>query len=74
MIDANCGDENMSRLHLVSSTPNPICDVPPSSPTGKEAIVIKNHVFADIAMKAMYVSLAIAAFVFISMLLLTRLH
>jgi hypothetical protein len=49
--------------------------VSPSSPTGiQEAIVIKSLVFSGIAVKAMYVSLVIAACVFISMLLLTGLY
>jgi hypothetical protein len=49
--------------------------VSPSSPTGiQEAILVKSVVFSGIAVKAMYVSLAIAAFVFISMLLLTGLY
>jgi hypothetical protein len=65
----------MSRLHprKFACQPHMRC-VPIITDGIQEAIVIKNLVFADIAMKAMYVSLAIAAFVFISMLLLTGLH
>jgi hypothetical protein len=40
----------------------------------REAIVSKNVVVADIVTKTLYVSLAAAALVFVSMLVLTVLH
>jgi hypothetical protein len=40
----------------------------------KEAIVIKNYAPSDVMTKIMYLSLAAAAFVFISMLLLAGVH
>jgi hypothetical protein len=46
----------------------------PASMNSREAIMFKNLALADIVTKTMYVALAIAAFVFVSMLLLTGLH
>jgi hypothetical protein len=44
-------------------------------PTGsQEAIVAKNLVFADVVTKAVYLCMAATVLVFVSMLLLTRLH
>jgi hypothetical protein len=40
----------------------------------QEAIVTKNLVLADVATKTAYFSMAVASFVFVSMLLLTGLH
>jgi hypothetical protein len=40
----------------------------------QEEIMTKNPVFADVITKIAYFSLIVAALVFVSMLLLTRLH
>jgi hypothetical protein len=40
----------------------------------REAVVTKNLALAEIVTKILYVAFAIAAFVFVSMLLLTGLH
>jgi hypothetical protein len=40
----------------------------------EEASVTRNAVVTDVVMKTLYFSLALAAFVFVSMLLLTGLH
>jgi hypothetical protein len=46
-----------------------------SLPTGfEEAIVTRDQVVTDVLTKTVYFSLALAAFVFVSMLLLTGLH
>lgn len=46
-----------------------------SLPTGfEEAIVTRDQVVTDVVTKTVYFSLALAAFVFVSMLLLTGLH
>jgi hypothetical protein len=46
-----------------------------SLPTGfEEAIVTRDQVVTDVLTKTVYFSLALAAFVFFSMLLLTGLH
>lgn len=46
-----------------------------SLPTGfEEAIVTRDQVVTDVVTKTVYFSLALAAFVFVSMLLLTDLH
>jgi hypothetical protein len=47
----------------------------PSSSTGfQEATVTKNLFLADVLTKTVYATLAMAAFIFVSMLLLTGLH
>jgi hypothetical protein len=76
MIDANCGGEEIYiDCILVSSPPRPICIESLSSPTGfQEAIVTKDLFLADVLTKTVYATLAIAAFMFVSMLLLTGLH
>jgi hypothetical protein len=46
-----------------------------SLPTGfEEAIVTRDQVVTDVVTKTVYFSLALAAFAFVSMLLLTGLH
>jgi hypothetical protein len=57
------------------ATPDPYALVSPSPPNGfKEAVMTSNLFFADVLAKSMYATLVIAAFVFVSMLLLTSLH
>jgi hypothetical protein len=48
--------------------------VPITTDGFQEAIVTNNRALADVVAKAIYFSMAAAAFVFVSMLLLTGLH
>jgi hypothetical protein len=60
---------------LVNSPPDAISAELLSFPAeSQEAIVTKDRVLADVVMKTVYFSLAAAALVFVSMLLLTGLH
>jgi hypothetical protein len=76
MTDANNGGRENIFL-LVSSQirlPAPYALRPIIIDDFQEAIVTNNRVLADVVTKTIYFSLAAAAFVFISMLLLTGLH
>jgi hypothetical protein len=69
------GGENISCLYPRKVVPQPhMRRVPITTDGFQEAIVTNNRALADVVAKAIYFSMAAAAFVFVSMLLLTGLH
>jgi hypothetical protein len=75
MIDANFGGETRILYHIARKLARaPLCSESIITMAFQEEIMTRNPVFADVITKMAYFSLIVAALVFVSMLLLTRLH